>query len=79
MKPLKAIFYKRCISDTCAKRIRNETDKLFDGMSSYHPSVKLIVKENPTKFLDTKITKKNGEKNNTSILLKVKMSRSLVI
>ena len=67
-KPLKAIFYKRQVGNTSAKRKRDETEKVFDALSSYHQNVKLTVQENPTKFLDTKITRENCEKKNIKSL-----------
>lgn len=69
-KHLKAVFYKRYIENTYAKRKRDETDKLFDVLNSSHPNIKLIVKVNPTKILNTKITRENRKRKNNSILQK---------
>ena len=67
VKYLKAVFYKRYIDNTYAKRKRDETDKLFDVLNSYYPNIKLIVEENPTKILNTKITRENRKRKNNSI------------
>ena len=42
-------------------RKRNETENFFNGLNYYHPNIKLTVEEETTKFLDTKITRENGE------------------
>ena len=34
---------------------KNTIDKLYDGLNSYHPKVKLSIETNPLRFLDTEI------------------------
>ena len=34
---------------------KNTVDKLYDGLNSYHPKVKLSIETNPLRFLDTEI------------------------
>ena len=55
----KAFFYIQYVCDT--NRKRDETEKFFDGLNSFHRNIKLTVDEETTKFLDTKITRENGE------------------
>ena len=43
-----------------SKRIKNQPDKLFGKLNNYHPNIKLTIKVNPSKFLDTEIMIKNG-------------------
>ena len=47
----KPIFYQRYVDDTYIRR--NVNDELFQNSNSYHRSIKLTLKENPRKFLDT--------------------------
>ena len=60
-------------------RRRDETEKFFNRLNSYHPNIKLTVEEQRTKFLDTKITRENGEIKPQPIFQKVKISRPTVI
>ena len=53
------------VDDT--NRKRDENEKFFNALHSYHPNVKLTVKEKTTKFLDTKITSENDEIKTQSI------------
>ena len=39
---------------------RKTLNKLYDGLSSYYPKVKLILGTNPLIFMDTKIINNNG-------------------
>lgn len=59
VKRFKAFFYIQYVCDTHRKR--DETEKFFNGLNSYHPNIKLTVDEETEKFLDTKITRENGE------------------
>ena len=60
VKPLKPNLYKRYVNDICSKRIKNEPDKLFEKLNTYHPNIKLTMEVNPSKFLNTEIMIKNG-------------------
>ena len=62
---MKPILYKQYVDHTYAKTKRDETDKLFNTFNSYHSNTRLIVEENETKFLKTKITRENGETKTT--------------
>ena len=57
--PAKLIFYKRYVDDTYIGRKKN-VDELFQNLKSYHTNMKLILEENPRKFLDTEIIRKNN-------------------
>ena len=59
--PLKPKFYRRFVDDTYRRRKKNEPDELFSKMNSYHPNIKLTIEINPSKFLDTKITRNKNE------------------
>ena len=58
--PLKPIFCKRYVDDTYVRRKKNTTDELFEKFNTYHDNIKLTIKENPTKFLDTEIVRHNS-------------------
>ena len=47
------LFYKRYVDDIYVRRKKNETDKLYNALNSYHQNIKLTLKLDPTKFLDT--------------------------
>ena len=57
--PAKLIFYKCYVDDTYIGRKKN-VDELFQNLKSYHTNMKLILEENPRKFLDTEIIRKNN-------------------
>ena len=57
--PAKLIFYKRYVDDTYIGRKKN-VDELFQNLKSYHTNMKLILEENPRKFLGTEIIRKNN-------------------
>ena len=59
--PSKPLFYKRYVDDTYVRRKKNETDKLYNALDSYHQNMKLSLELDPTKFLDTDIIRSNGE------------------
>ena len=61
VKPLKPIFYKRCVDNTYVKRKCDEADTLFDALNLYHPNIKFTLEQNPEKFLDTQIIKENNQ------------------
>ena len=60
VKPLKPKLYKRYVDDIFSKRIKNQSDKLFEKLNNYHPNIKLTIEVNPTKFVNTGIMIKNG-------------------
>ena len=53
--PSNPLFYKRCLDDWYLQRKKNETDKLFIDLNSYHENMKLASEINSEKFLDTEI------------------------
>ena len=58
--PAKPIFYKRYVDETYIRRKKNVNDELFQNLNCYHTNIKLNLEENPRKFLDTKIIRKNN-------------------
>ena len=47
-------LYRHYADDTITKRNKNVAiDELFTNINSHHKSIKLTVKSNPTKLLDT--------------------------
>ena len=52
---MKPHFYKRYVDDTYIAREKNEPDSIFETLNSYHPSTKVTIENNHTKFLDTEI------------------------
>lgn len=59
--PIKPIFYKNYVDDTYVRRKKkNAKDQLFENINTYHDNIKLAMEVNPTKFLDTKITRYNS-------------------
>ena len=60
-KVRKTILYKHYVDHTYADTKRDESDKIFDTLNSYHPDIKLILEENQTNFWNTKITRENGD------------------
>ena len=64
--PENPVFYKRFVDDSINRRSKNEPDRLFEKLNSYHKNIKFTVEVAPNKFLDTKI--EYGEDNvNTSV------------
>ena len=59
-KPLKPKLYKHYVDYTYSKRIKNQSDKLFERLNDYHPNIKLRIEVNPSKFLDTEVLIKNS-------------------
>ena len=47
------------MTHTYAQR-KNVNDELFQNLNSCHTSIKLTLTENPRKFLDTEILRKNN-------------------
>ena len=72
IKPLKPIFYKRCMDDTYFKRKRKETNTPFDALNSFHPNIKFTLEQNPKMFLDTQIIK-DVNKIKTQVFVKKSM------
>ena len=60
MVPIRPIFYKRYVDDIYNRRQKNAVDKLYGGLTIYHPKVKLTIETNPLRFLDTEIIHNNG-------------------
>ena len=58
--PAKPIFDKSYVDDTYICRKKNIDDESFQKMNSFHLNIKFTSKENPRKFLDTKIIRKNN-------------------
>ena len=58
--PAKPIFYERYVDDTYIRRKKNVNDELFQNLNCYHTNIKLSLEENPRKFLDTEIIRKNN-------------------
>ena len=42
VKPLKSKLYKRSVDDIYSKRIKYQSDKLFEKLNNYHPNIKLM-------------------------------------
>ena len=59
--PLKPKFYRRYVDDTYNRRKKHQPDELFEKMNKYHPNIKLTIEFNPSKFLDTKISRDSNE------------------
>ena len=57
--PSKPIFYCRFADDIYSRRELGER-ALFHRLNSYHPNIKLTIKVNLSKFLNTKLTNING-------------------
>ena len=57
--PSKPIFYRRFVDDIYSRRKLGD-NILFDQLNSYHPNIKLTIKVNLSKFLNTKLTNING-------------------
>ena len=53
-KPSKPIFYCRFV-DEIYSRWKLGDNVIFDRLKNYHPNIKLTIKVNPSKFLDTKL------------------------
>ena len=53
IKPWKPKLYKCYVDDIYSKRIKNQSDKLFEKLNNYHPNIKLTIEVNPSKCLDT--------------------------
>ena len=58
--PAKPIFHKPYIDDIYIHRKKNVNNELFQNLNCYHTDIKLTLEENPRKFLDTKIIRKNN-------------------
>ena len=57
--PSKPIFYRRFVDDIYNRRKLGD-NVLSDRLNIYHPNIKLPIEENPSTFLDTKLTNING-------------------
>ena len=51
------IFYVRYVDDTFFRRKKNKNDIFFNALDSFYKNIKLTVEVNPTKFLDTQISR----------------------
>ena len=56
VKPSKPICYHRFVDDIY-NRWKSGDNVLFNRWNKYHPSNKLTIEVNPSKFLDSKLTK----------------------
>ena len=50
----------RDVDDTYVRKKKNKDDALFNALNSLHKNIKLVVEVNPTKFLDTQISRNSG-------------------
>ena len=57
--PSKPIFYRRFVDGSYSRQELGD-HILFDQLNSYHPNIKLTIKVNLSKFLNTKLTNING-------------------
>ena len=57
--PSKPIFYRRFVDGSYSRRELGD-NILFDRLNSYHTNIKLTIKVNLSKFLNTKLTNING-------------------
>ena len=57
--PSKPIFYRRFVDGSYSRQELGD-NILFDQLNSYHPNIKLTIKVNLSKFLNTKLTNING-------------------
>ena len=55
--PENPLFYVRYVDDKYVRRKKNKNDILFNALNSLHKNIKLTVEVNPTKFLDTQISR----------------------
>ena len=58
---LKSKFYCRFVDDTYKRRKKNEPEKIFSKMNSYHPNINLTIEINSSKFLVAKIAQNKNE------------------
>ena len=54
---MKPSFHKRYVDGTYLRKKKNELESLFEKLNSYHPNIKVTIKKNPKKFLDSEIIK----------------------
>ena len=59
--PSKPLFHRCYVDDTQVRRKKNETDKLFNALNSYHQNIKLTLELDPTKLLDTEIIQSDSK------------------
>ena len=45
------------VDDNYHRRKKGETDKLFEALNTYHPNIKLTIEVNPSRFLDTHLSR----------------------
>ena len=57
--PSKTIFYRWFVDDIYNRR-KIGNNFLFNHLKNYHPNTKFFIEANPSKFLDTKLTKISG-------------------
>ena len=58
--PIRPIFYKPYVDDIENHCQKNTVNKLYGGLSSYYPKVKLTLGTNPLIFMDTEIIHNKG-------------------
>ena len=69
--PHKPIFYKRYVDHIINRRKKYEEDLWFKKLNNYHPKIKLSIKINPPKFLDTEIIILNNKLLHLYVIKKV--------
>ena len=52
IKALKPIFYKSYVDDAYIKRKRNKAATLSDVLNSFHPNIKFMLEQNPTRLFE---------------------------
>ena len=59
--PISPKFYKRYVDDIYTRRKKAHPDELFNSLNTFHPNLKFTIEENPSKFLDTEITRTGND------------------
>ena len=54
-------FYDRYVDDCFTKRKTDAPYQLLESLNSYHPNIQFTVEKEPTRFLDTAFTVKEGK------------------
>ena len=70
VKPIKSNLYKCYINDI----VNGSKINQLNFLNNYHPYIKLTIKVNPSRFLDSEIMIKNGI-TETSVLIKESKNR----
>ncbi|XP_066920538.1 uncharacterized protein [Clytia hemisphaerica] len=67
VRPLNPSFYYRYVDDIITKRKKNRRDNLFKKLNSKKSKLKFTCEIDPTKFLDTTMTKQDDNSYETSV------------